>query len=716
MQGLIKAATFDQKTMYNQLNLNELEDIAFEVEAIKLAPSKFRNNAVELIRRKSYGPPVNTFARLGLEHQYSNVMSGIYTRNEWYNQAALWLVDTKQQFKKQFNKTWDIDSKVDEAMSYAAEGVKYESLPDDILDEVTGEEFAFLLDKAIEDRDNFLDPLADIAEAQGKISSDPLQIAAGVPPRVENYYHRIHDDISGYMMKRIKDAEEAGRKISVPVDYDLDKLIREGHIPEGRDIGEWIARDATKDNYSRSYSRVRQVYAREVTHDLFARPEVVRLKAAIDALPVAGELRVTAKTAARKWSIQILNQPTSIDTTLNKAFNWTSRQMEKIIPKWEAQERSFENFSRFTSRRIDQGLLAGNPRPAIRNLFQPLLTTNIYGHRATLWGYQQLLTPGGKKLLGTSQVYLGRGVPLAAFDVTNAKSWTQLTYLGIKATDKYLNVATSYLAGWRYYFRRSPKAWDELVAFAKTQDITESSLRRGSTFSGTVADAVDAGMFREVRRTIDFRGIGNTQWHYDSASMPPSLTSSAGKLAGKYTSWTQYMWGAHMPQMMDQLVHGKDIFGMKASPAVRGALFGTAAKGLMLAALGNELGVNMSHLAVTGSLPETYVMGSRFPVPMSPVLTGGLGIGAMAIGALKMDSGYMDAGWKQFVRSSKAMIPLYGVGRQIERVRKGEQPAAGILWPLPKQKKDKDKAILKGVPSIKSIPSIPGFPGLSKGI
>lgn len=821
MTNIISEMTYGKKKMYTELDINELEDIAQQVEAIKLAPKKMRDNALEVIRRKSYGPPVNTFNRLGLEPNYSKVLAASYQGQDEYNGITLAIMRAKKQYKKLFKKEWAENNLIDNAMSYAQEGVKYNDLPTNLrqpvvvaarqpinvrfpigtkieydmplagvfgaskkhgtigsgtvtgtkIDPITGdlfleldggkkivgyfdsprtvgaapsaakvvpvqtkgnfvtpEEYAFLIETADDIRDGWLNPWADIAEFQGKISSDPALIAAGVPPRVTNHYHRVHDDISGYVLKRIRDAEEAGKKIEIPVDYDLDKLIKEGVVPAGRPSPAWVTRKSEKGTYSRNYTAVMQAYARGVTYDLFAREEIKTMKAVIDALPVDDGLRKTAKSATRQWAIQIQNQPTNIDTTLNKAFNRISRKMESVFPKWEAQERAFENFAKFLNRRTDQALLLGNPRPAIRNLFQPLLTTTgIYGHGSTLWGYQQLLTPGGRKLLKTSQTYLSRGIPLAMFDVTDAKSWRQLSYLGIHLTDKYLNVANAYLAGWRYYFQRSPKAYAELVDFAKAKGITESSLRRGSTFSGTVADAVDAGHFQNIRRTIDFTGIGNTQWLYDPASMPPSLRSTFGRTVGKYSSWTQNMWGAHMPQMVDQLMHGQDIFGMKMTPLRRAAIFGTVAKGALLYTLGESIGVNMSHLVVTGSLPQTYIMGAPMPIAVGPstgtavgVAATGVGLfvggvkalGTMSIGALKEDNAILDAGWNQLAFSLKSYAPGYGLTRQVGRTIRGEQPPAAILWPLKKEEKKKKKATgtFPTMPGMPGSPSFPKFP------
>lgn len=816
MKNIIEAFTFGKKKMYNELDILELEDIAQQVESIKLAPKKMRENALEIIRRKSYGPPVNTFNRLGLEYNYTRVLSASYQGQDEFNGITLAIIRAKKQFKKTFKKEWVENNIVDNALSYALEGSKYDNLPAGIrapvraaagqpinvrfpigtkieydmplagvfgaskkrgtigsgivtgtkIDPITGdlfleldggkktvgyfdsprmvgaapsaakvvttqakgnfvtpEEYAFLTETADEIRDGWLNPWADIAEFQGKISSDPALIAAGVPPRVANHYHRVHDDISGYVLKRIKDAEEAGKKISIPVDYDLDKLIKEGVIPKGRPSPAWITRKAVAGTYSRNTTAVLQAYAKGVTYDLFPREEIINMKAAIDALPVKGGLKGKAKSATRQWALQIQNQPTGIDTTLNQAFNRVSKRMENIFPKWEAQERAFENFAKFLNRRTDQALLLGNPRPAIRNLFQPLLTTTgIYGHADTLWGYQALLTPGGRKLLKTSQVYLSRGVPLAMFDVTDPKSWRQLSYLGIHLTDKYLNVANAYLTGWRYYFKRSPKAWDELVTFGKTKGITEQSLKRGNTFSDTVADAVNAGHFQNIRRTIDFTGIGHTQWLYDTASMPPSLRSTFGRTALKYSSWTQNMWGAHMPQMIDQLMHGQDIFGMKMTPLRRAAIFGTVAKGALLYTLGENIGVNMSHLVVTGSLPQTYIMGAPMPIAVGPstgtaiglaatgagLFKGGIkALGTMSIGALSEDNSLLDAGWNQLSYSLKSYVPGYGLSRQVGRTMRGEQPPAAILWPLKKEKKKKQKSITPTIPGIRGLPSFP---------
>lgn len=714
--SIIEAMTQGQRKLYTDLNYSQLEALTLEMQAIKDMPKKFRDGALINIRRKTYGPPVNTFTEVGMGRRWDNTMSSIYLKQEAYNSRTAWMIDIKRDFKKRFKRNWLEDDAVDHAMSYAAEGYKYDDIPRDddlgaiIQEMVTREEYTALQEYVITDQDNYWNMVADIAEEQGKISSDPLKIAAGVAPRVPNYYPHRGKKIQEALMQRLKDAEEAGSKITVPVDYDLDKIIKKGRIPQGVSAGEWIARKSTADDFSRNWTRGTQVAWREELHDVYVREQMILNKAVVETLP-DNAAKKTVKDALSYWHVQILNQPAGIDMTLNKSFSFLTKKMEAIFPKWEARERAFNHFAQFMSRRIDQGLLLMNPRPTVRNLFQGLLTTNIFGNANTLWGYQQLLTPGGRKLLQTSQVYLQRGVPLASFDITKKSGWQQLTYLGIHATDKYFNVGSAYLAGWRYYLspKNNPRAWKELVDFAKKRGIQESALRRGSTFSDTVADAVNAGMFQDARRTIDFRGIGFTQWHYDPASMPPMLRPTAGKLGFKYSTWTDYMWGAHAPQTFRQLRSGLDIFGNPASAAVRYAILGTMVKGALLHTLGTEIGVDMTHLAVhhISSAPTGRMYNMPTPFPVSPV--GGLlaGLGGMALGAASLNKRLWGAGVEQVVDSGKAFIPFYGIGRQAYRTYKGEQGIGAIFLPVPR--KDKWPSDPEKLPGMKGLGGIPGL-------
>lgn len=715
---LIEALTQGQKRMYTELSPNELEDLALEMETIKNMPEKFRRTALETIRRKTYGPPVNTFARLGLARRWDVTTDSIYRKQDWVNRRALWMIDAKRQFKKAFGKDVDFtdaNDTVNQAMSYAAEGIGYDDIPvtEDmatrIQDMVTRQEYDWLSKKAVEDAGSHWEVSADISEAQGKISSDPVKIAAGVAPREKNYYGRIHEDIKKSFRKRAIDAAEAGKGLEVPIDYDLDRIIKKGRVPKGQSAASWIARESTKDDYSRNWGLMSQIKWREQMHDLLVREEMLINKALIDALPDT-PAKGTAKRALIQWHNSILNTRSEVDNTLNEAFNIMSQRMEKILPFWEAREKSFDHFANFMTRRVDQGLLLGNLRPVVRNPFQIMLNTDIYGFKATLWGFQQLLTPGGRKLLQTSQTYLQRGVPLGAFDITDPGHFKRLTYFGISATDKYLNVASTYLAGWQYYFSQSRRSWDELVSFAAKRGISETSLRRGSTFADTVAEAVNAGMFADARRTIDYRGTALTQWLYDPAGMPPILRSKASRIAGQYQTWTSYMWGAHMPQVIDQAIRGKDIFGMDAPLSVRLAIVGLAAKMGLLYVLGQEIGVNLTYLAVhTASTPTGYIAGKEVPVPVSPIVGTLVGLGMMGFGALQANDKLMSQGVDQLGYSMKSYIPLYGLYRQVSRVQQGKQGLLGILVPLGKP--EEEEAALKELPGFKGLPGLPMFPG-----
>ena len=709
VDDLILAMTNQQKKVLTELNYTELEDLALEMQSIKNAPAKYRKGFLAQINRRTSGPPVNTFARLGMSRQHDRIVDALYDKKIWHNDAMFWEIDAKRQFKKTFGKVWTEDSPIDQAMWYVANNYPVKEWDDAVRKAVTPEEIDWLKLRAAEDRDLVWNPLADMAEEQGLITTDPALIKKGVAPRLDYYVHWMNEKLIGLMKWRDRIAQAEGRGITVPGEYDLKKILRRKQVPAKFNIGEFIARKATPDDLSRNWTRSRHIAIKDELNRVLIQPEFIRFNAAVDALPVdvdtpGQSLRRNAKEALAGWARQARNMPEDIDMNLNQAFNAWSQKMEKIAPGWDSTERSWENFTRWSSKRIDQGLLLANPRPTIRNLFQSLLASNIYGHRATLWGFQQMLTPGGRRLLQTSKAYVGRGVPVAAFDLTDPRKFQRLAYLGIATTDKYINVSVSYLSGWRYYFRRKPKAFAELAEFAATKGIPEGALRRGNTFSNTLADALEAGMFSEARRTIDMRGIALTQWMYDKWAMTPLLRSSTGKLFGKYTSWQQYMWGGHMPQLWDQLRTGRDIFGMKASPAVRYAMLGFVAKGALLYQLGEQLGISMEHLVLTGSLPSGYLMGKEMPFPVSPatgaVIGGGAAavglakgtmkaFGTMSIGALTEDNNLLDRGIDQLLYSGKTMIPLYGTYRQAAKAWRGEQDIGGVFWPTRKKKKIK---------------------------
>lgn len=691
----------------NELSVNELEDMAREMAAIKDPPLKWRYGLVRAIREGTYGPPVNTFSQLGLERSFARTMGGIYDKNHRYNEAVRWLISKKREFKKRFNKSWGVRDIPDYAAGHIAADIPLDEWDTAVRAGTTQAEIDFLTEVVTDDRAIFLEKIADLAEEVGKISSDPAMIAAGIPPRLERYSHDIYQMTIDGMKRRDALARAKGLDIEVPAEYDLRSLLKDKNVPKEFHAGEFIARHGNRKNLDLSYTHFRNVGIRESYIDLLVEPEFNRMLAAIEALPadVDHSMLETAKNALARWKRQARNTPAQIDITLNQALSFPSRKMKKIFPDWEVKERQFERVAQFMSRRIDQGLLLGNPRPTIRNLFQSTFSADLYGNRNTLWGYQQLLTPGGRKLLKTSQVYLDRGVPLAVFDITDKHSWKQLSYLGIRLVDKYLNVSTSYLTGWKYYFQHNRRAWDELVEFAGKQGVREASLRRGSTFSGTLADAINAGMFVDARRQIDFRGIAFSQWMYDTASLAPMMNSTAGKLFFKYNTWQQYMWGAKMPQMVEQLRHGHDIFGMTASPSVRLAMFQMIAKGGLLFALGESVGISMEHLILTGSVPEGYALGVKLPFPVSPSVGLGLGIaatgsglvhgtmraiGTMSIGALTEDNRLLDAGIEQMIQAARAHAPFAAVGGQVLESMRGKQSYQQIFWPAGRRKKEEE--------------------------
>lgn len=730
LDGVIKSATFkdvalevvDDKAIVvpkklGNLTFEELQDIAIELDSIKAMPSNFKKGVFATANRFSIAPPVRIFDTLGLGRQYARVADGIYNVKALRNQKIKWYADSMREYKKRFKKTWvSGDNKINQAWGRIMDNAPLEEWPDEILDAVSSEEMQWLTELAQDNRTIFYDPLRDEAIRQGRITSDTDLIAAGVPPVVDNYYHRIRLNVVRGLEDRRALAKAAGDDIK-PLGFNAKDILKKDIKTEFKH-GEFLARKAVEGDINYYGIDVDIRATQEIGRMLNIEPELKRMDAAIDALPVDlhGKQKAKAKGHFKSWVDQIRHVPAEIDLKLDSIFNAASNNIEKVVPRWEASERAFQNFAITSNRAVDRGLLKFKGRPTIRNLFQTQHNLHIYGPRSSLWGAEAIFTSSGQKLLRTSQAMVHRGIPIAALDITNQKRWASklgkidqaTTYAGIAITDKYINVSNSILSGWHSYFSKNKRAFEELALHAKDMGVSRQSLTK-ERFADVVADAVSQGKFTDARRAIDFKGVALTQWLYDSEMMTPLMRSFAARSGLKYTTWQQNFWGGHMPQLIDQLFKGKDIFGMKPTLAQRTAIFQVIGKVGLAVYLAKEHGIDMTQVTLTGSVPAGRVniegVPREIPLPVSPVARGTFGALQLAIGAPKASTQVLEAvgqmrwgvltednqifedGWKNFVNTMAAHVPASGAALQVQRVIEGDLPPEGILWPMPKKSK-----------------------------
>lgn len=730
LDGIVNSATFRDRTLrvvdgeavpikvdVGRLTFEELQDIAIELDSIKAMPTNFKKGVFATANRFSIAPPVRIFDTLGLGRQYARVADGVYNVKALRNQKIKWYADSMREYRKRFTKTWTSgDNKINQAWGRIMDNTPLEEWPDEILDAVSTEEIQWLTELAQDNRTVFYDPLRDEAIRQGRITSDPDLIAAGVPPVVDNYYHRIRLNVVRGLEDRRALAKAAGDDIK-PLGFNAKDILKKDIKTEFKH-GEFLARKAAEGDINYNGIDVDMRATQEIGRMLNIEPELKRMDAAIEALPVDlhGKQKAKAKGHFKSWVDQIRHVPAEIDLKLDSIFNAASNNIEKVVPRWEASERAFQNFAITSNRAVDRGLLKFKARPTIRNLFQTQHNLHIYGPKSSLWGAEAIFTSGGQKLLRTSQAMVHRGVPIAAMDITNQKRWASklskidqaTTYAGIAITDKYINVSNSILSGWHSYFSKNKRAFEELAIHAKDMGVSRQALKK-ERFADVVAGAVSQGKFTDARRAIDFKGVALTQWLYDSEMMTPLMRSFAARSGLKYTTWQQNFWGGHMPQLIDQLFKGKDIFGMKPTLAQRTAIFQVIGKVGLAVYLAKEHGIDMTQVTLTGSVPAGRIniegVPREIPLPVSPVTRGTVGalqlaigspkastqvleaIGQMRWGVLTEDNQIFEDGWKNFVNTMAAHVPASGAALQVQRVIEGDLPPEGILWPMPRKSK-----------------------------
>lgn len=716
--GRVSTARLNQgniNKVLDKMTLDELGNVVDDIDTIRQAPKNFKSTIMGSINSATVAPPTHTFRKLGLEKQWMNIQENFYTIKNYIMDRAVFIRDAKRRYKNVFNKKWG--DEVNEAMAYIANG---DEISDDLRTSFSDAEIGFMNDVAQEDARMFWDTHADLAEARGKITRDPELIAAGIPERKDQYFHWIHEGAKDRYARTPKT-----KKVNYPLDYHIERAMKKKPAT-AFNYGEFLARKGTPDDIIRDWETVSRIAHREQLRMLYAEPSFERMQEVINALQ-EGSLKAEAATYFSRWTRQARNIPSGVDEALNlKVFNPMSGRLESVIPKWEASGRSWERFASTMSRQIDRGLILGNMRPVAKNTLQSMLNIDIIGPKSTLWGLQSVVTPGGRDLASTSMIIKNRFSPVTKFDITTKKGWDALTYGGIGTVDRYLNTTSIYNGALHYQFTRNKNLMNELVDYAATKGITSEAVK-GAKFDTTLKAAIDDGLFAAQRQGADYLALAYSQWLYDHWNASPLLRTALGKLGLKYTSWPQNYFGAHVPQMWNQLtsprvaktgklrtaidprIKTSDIFGAEAPASVKYALVANVARVGTIAYLAGQLGYDMTHLFVSGPLGTGRIGGKEIGVSVSPSTNVVIALGELSAGVLGVDGDLRDQGLKDLWKASHAFVPGSAAFKRLRAVQSGKAGIESFLiTPL------RDESASSGLKSLQGFDRLKGLQRLEQ--
>lgn len=701
---LAQVVTFKRTRNIAELTDDELASVVDMVDEIRLAPQRFKTGPMSRLARNTTGPPVHIFRRLGLQETYMKLQEGMYNVRNANIGRRLWKSDMKKRYRRAFGKSWN-----DTANEITARIANNVELPDDLVKDVTPRELEFIANAVADDKNLHWDFTADIAEARGWISSDPAKIAAGVPERKAQYFHWMHEKVIEGIQDRQRIAQETGATIIVPPDYYLEKALR-GKPPAKINVGEFIARRGTPDDISYDWDTVSDIAWNEELRKIFQEPAFEG--AVVTAKGLQGANRGAALRYLAEWMRDARGMPAPSVEKLNRVFS----------KRYDEGVRNFDKFATVMTKTGRAGTMLGNLRPPGKNLFQGGiggLTSNLIGHKSSAWGLKSLLTEDGRRLFRTSDVIKGRMTPLAEISRLDfGGKFNRVQYLPMGLVDRYWNCVTAYNGGIYDIVTKDPKIWKELVDFAARRKVTERALRNVK-FAGVLADAIESGhpTFMRVKQMADYLVLPYSQWAYEHWNMPRHLRSQAGKMAWMYTHWGTYFGGAHMPQLVDQLLTGKDVLGRKATPEVRYALFMFLAKGAALVYAGKKLGYDMKFFTPVGTMPRGRILGKEVTIPISPPismlvsgaaamagLANGLvnALGEASWGAITDNNKLLDSGLRSFRYSLPAMIPGGVAFKRYQRIFKGEEPIGSILYRPTRKKPKGGLNYLKGLEELES--------------
>ena len=660
LDSIVEAISLGKAKTIDNLNQYELEAAYKDIQALLAAPKNWRPNFFG--RRVGGVPSWKVFETMGIPRIYEVGDNAIYRMNVMRFDRGDWAKEAIRTYEKRFGRKFD-DAANEVAARMADVGpqsfIIYQA--PDWSKRMSTDEINYLADMVRYDRENYWDPLADLAEELGYINKD-------VPRQVWYFHHRTKfiDSMKGRLQGQI----DRGERVVMPSDYRLERILRE-KIPTDITIPEFFAR-VKEDDILHDWRNVTGASFNEELRKLYLEPASKEM----EALAVAtGKGEIRQFTA--DWINNIRRRPTKIDEAMNEFVEFATRG------KITKHERMYEKALREFRKDITLGTMGLNSRPVMKNLFQSLLTINTIGSRATMAGMESVYSKGGRRLLGSYHSTLGRGtkmIPLSQIDISTARGWSALTSTALRgslapfhAVDMYINVAGAGNGALYKLITSKPNRMRELVEFAATQKISAKAAKT-SKFWNVLADAVDAGKFGDLVDLAN-RNIKMTQWSYLPHDMPRHLWGQTGKTVWMYTSWPSNYFTVHLPQLTKQMFTGTGVFGEKVPAATRVALASFVARTAAIIYTGKKLGYDMSHLGLTGPLPQGK-LGGFMPIPL-PVTPGvelayGLGMAVHAAATLPQGAKNFDRAWKAAYSSLKntapTLIPFGTAGRRGYRI------------------------------------------------
>jgi len=675
----------------NRLKLIELTNITDDIGTMINAPTSVKYGTE--LASKVHLPAWRFYDRLGLWNDFSRVDDGIYRADQIIDSWERWLRGNKRLYKKLFKQSWDeaADKATFHAIQQMNDGVTPASvlIPDDILNKLPPDKIerirGFIIDTARVHKYNYMDELAEEAIKQGKIGG-----TTGIP--VQKWY--------------ITNIDKA------TLQQQIDGLAREGfrtRSPKKFFAPEFARRRENINDIAESFENLGRIGIKHQSKSLFKEPPLTRMGNIIH-----GAYPKEVQDYFDAWKKHaVFKHPAKSDAFLNKGLNKVSSKIETITNgKWKATGASWENLSMRYRQSVAGGALMGNIRPIFKNTFQSSLTDDLIGTKATLAGMESMFFKGGRNILGKFG-FMHNRAPFAGIDITNSRTWNRLSYGGIAAVDKYMNCASSANGTlWRLVRQNSSKM-DELVEFTakNTGALRPGAIRKGIEnfgFWDALDTAIDAGKFvREVdmAKKVTYA----SQWTYHLHGMGRYAWSSTGRTAGQFQNWTAHFWGAHMPQMVHQLLGGDTILGMQPTAWERMALFRFLARGAIFHEIGTNLGYNMDHMTIlhqsgvsTAMLPIGKIRGEPMPFPTSPGTQFADSFFQMAYASVTGDDKRYDRAYDSFARAITLTIPAITAARRLDDIET-EGIGTLIMTPIKREKSTGGLKTLKGFEGLKGL-------------
>jgi hypothetical protein len=335
------------------------------------------------------------------------------------------------------------------------------------------------------------------------------------------------------------------------------KLMFDEKMPENYDV--FFRHQRTGDLQPREKNPLRLVkaYANMASTEKFVIPPYKEAKHLLDELVKNKELPIHVGDIAKEYLENVrgwksgtgyaLDQTVrTMLNTINKFGNvgWSSDDIENVIRSWVGWELSLTY----------SGAMGFRPYTAIRNAFQPVITTlPMVGSKYFLLGLKKALTKEGWDAARSAGHLIEDYAPVPFGEDIMGKTMTSLTQTslyGIRKSDS-LGRVISYWAGklkadhygdllvkdirWMI---KNGKSSSEIIA-RKKKFIRQSEM---DWLSETIqekelAPLIDVGRMKEVSELYAKHLVEKTQFVYRKANGPVWARGNIGRIAGQFGTW-----------------------------------------------------------------------------------------------------------------------------------------------------------------------------------